>query len=169
MRTTTLRSCILAALSWLVVGADAQQITRPPTVTPPAPLTTIKPGLATAPSFGYSFGNTNFAAISWSLSAASQPARTAPTVGKKTSQLVNIVRYVDTTSAQFTQLMRQTVNGAGTRANLTIIGYKAGRAVETMVFTNAILESRSTSSGGQGRPEEHLQFAYTQMTRTYTP
>jgi hypothetical protein len=164
MRTITLRSCILAALSWLLVGADAPQITRPPTVTPPAPPTTIKPGPVTATSFRYSFGNTNFTAISWSLSAARQPAGTAPTAGN-----VDIVRYVDTTSAQFTQLMQRTLNGAMTRANLTIIGYNAGRAVETMVFASAFLVSRSISGDAQGRPEEHLRFAYTQTTRTYPP
>lgn len=159
MRTRANHFTAFAAAACVALGAHAQ-ISKPPTVTLPAPLAPpVTLGKAT--SFGGSYLGTSFAVVSWSLSSAPPPQVAA---GQAPMQLVDIVRNPDAASAQLKLLV-------GTRAagDLKIRGFNAaGQAVETMLFTKALLASLTLSAGTAGQPpKEHLRFNYTQMTTTH--
>jgi len=162
MRTTMICSCIaIAAVSRMLLGAQAQPVTTAPTVKLPVPLpTAVKPTLVEANGFNYSFAGTSFSAISFSRSAVN-PTATPTSAGRPSLQSISFLRYVDAASPTFRQWLNARQGGT-----LTITAFKAGQRVETQTFANALLTSISPSSNVQGQPLETLVFVFSQMTIT---
>lgn len=152
-----------AGLAGHAQTATAPAAKMPAPMTPAIRSTGVKPT-----SFGASFGATSFAVLSWSYGTASPAGPAAGVAGHAETQSVDIVRYVDATSAVLAQQM---VGGkTAARATLTITGYNGTQAIVKMVFANALLVSRSMSGAvGTARPEESLRFNYTQSSVSYAP
>ncbi len=166
MKSRTFRSGLAFAALVAALVAQAQTVTAPQ-ARMPAPMTSTIQSTGVKPtSFSASFGATSFAVLSWSYGTTSPTGPVAGVAGRAQTQSIDIVRYVDATSAVLAQQM---VGGkpAGP-ATLTITGYNGTQAVVRMVFANAWLVSRSMSGAGDtARPEESLRFNYTQSSVTY--
>jgi hypothetical protein len=157
-----------AVLLFAGLAGYAQTVTAP-AAKMPAPMTpAIRSTRVKPTTFGASFGATSFAVLSWSYGTASLTGPAPGVAGHAETQSVDIVRYVDATSAVLAQQM---VGGkAAAPATLTITGYNGTQAVMKMIFANAWLVSRSMSGAvGTARPEESLRFNYTQSSVTYIP
>ncbi|HYL03054.1 MAG TPA: type VI secretion system tube protein Hcp [Steroidobacteraceae bacterium] len=161
-----------AALLSTALAAHAQAVTAPAArMSAPTTPAIRSPGPTLTPTgFSGSFGATSFALLSWSYVATnpSGPAPGASAGQTARAQEVDIVRYVDATSAVLTQQM---VGGKGpARATLTITGYRGTQGYVKLVFADAVLVSRSLDAAlGAARPQERLRFRYAQASETYTP
>lgn len=147
---------VAVILASFIAGPRAQVQTAPTVKEPMVLSTLVTPRLLTQAPFVVEFSvpganPVSFPATSWSTGTTQSPL---PQAGAARASYVDINRSLDGTSSQLRPLMNRPQPGS-----LTITAYKAGKAVEQLVYTGATLTSMTLS--GQDPPQEHLRFTYT--------